>query len=497
MLRRAERVWTSDCNDALERQAIQRGASLLIPPEVMGAHIGPTRAHTTGRSQSLPFRALTALWGHLGVEWNLLELDPRELQALAAVIAVHKRFRPLLHSGSVVRFDPVLNGVHASSHAHGVYASDLGEALVAAVQLTTGMSLVPAPLRLPGLLADATYRIEEISLGGGRADDGATRAHRAAARRARSATPGAGSRVRGPAASRHDGKGTLMTASMIDYEFDLRGFVVVRGALSAAEVQALNDAYDRFPELDNGDWYGNAQRRDYTKDTGFELHNVLDCGDPAFDVLIDHPAWLPHVRHWAGEEGTYVQGVTIDEHVATSRSSGGHHPVHSGGHDASARTQYSYRNGAFRCGQVNVLVALRDIGPGDGPTMIVPGSHKSNFMHPLAGDYFRGDRMDALPFAEEVHAEAGDALLFVDACMHGGSTRVQRRRAPGRHPAIRTAVGAAAIRIHPVAGAPRPAHTRSPTDHAADRTAAQGRDTGAHRPALLVPVRGLRPLNPG
>lgn len=215
-----------------------------------------------------------------------------------------------------------------------------------------------------------------------------------------------------------------MTASMIDYEFDLRGFVVVRGALSAAEVQALNDAYDRFPELDNGDWYGNAQRRDYTKDTGFELHNVLDCGDPAFDVLIDHPAWLPHVRHWAGEEGTYVQGVTIDEHVATSRSSGGHHPVHSGGHDASARTQYSYRNGAFRCGQVNVLVALRDIGPGDGPTMIVPGSHKSNFMHPLAGDYFRGDRMDTLPFAEEVHAEAGDALLFVDACMHGGSTRV-------------------------------------------------------------------------
>ena len=212
--------------------------------------------------------------------------------------------------------------------------------------------------------------------------------------------------------------------SMIDYEFDLRGFVVVRKALSASQVQSLNDAYDRFPELDNGEWYGNAQRRDYTKDTGFELHNVLDSGDPAFDVLIDHPSWIQHVRHWAGEEGTYVQGVTIDEHIATSRVAGGHHPVHSGGHDASTRTQFSYRNGAFRCGQVNVLVTLRDIGPGDGPTMIVPGSHKSNFMHPQAGDYFRGDRMDTLPFAEEVYAKAGDALLFVDACMHGGSTRV-------------------------------------------------------------------------
>ena len=216
---------------------------------------------------------------------------------------------------------------------------------------------------------------------------------------------------------------TESPASLIDYEFDLRGFVVIRNALSPAEVQALNDAYDRFPPLDNGEWYGNAQRRDYTKDTGFELHNVLDCGDPAFDVLIDHPSWLPHVQHWAGEEGTYVQGVTIDEHIATSRSSGGHHPVHSGGHDASVRTQYSYRNGAFRCGQVNVLVALRDIGPGDGPTMIVPGSHKQNLSHPGIGDYAKGDRMDDLAWAEPVYAKAGDALLFVDACLHGGSSR--------------------------------------------------------------------------
>ena len=168
ILRRAERVWTSDCNDALERQSIQRGASLLVPPEVMGAHIGPTRSHTTGRSQSLQFRAITALWGHLGVEWNLIDLTNEERESLAAVIAVHKRFRELLHNGQVVRFDPVLNGTHASSHAHGVYADHLREALVAAVQLTTGMSLVPPPLRLPGLLPDALYTVEEISLGGRR-----------------------------------------------------------------------------------------------------------------------------------------------------------------------------------------------------------------------------------------------------------------------------------------------------------------------------------------
>jgi alpha-galactosidase len=105
ILQRAERVWTSDCNDALERQTIQRGASMLLPPEVMGAHIGPRRAHTTGRRHTLAFRAATALFGHLGVEWNVARLDADERSRLAEVIELHKRFRPLLHSGDVVRFD--------------------------------------------------------------------------------------------------------------------------------------------------------------------------------------------------------------------------------------------------------------------------------------------------------------------------------------------------------------------------------------------------------
>ena len=60
---------------------------MLIPPEVMGAHIGPTRSHTTGRSHSLAFRALTAVFGHLGIEWNLLDLSDDERAALAEPLA--------------------------------------------------------------------------------------------------------------------------------------------------------------------------------------------------------------------------------------------------------------------------------------------------------------------------------------------------------------------------------------------------------------------------
>ena len=72
---------------------------------------------------------------------------------------------------------------------------------------------------------------------------------------------------------------------------------------------------------------------------------------------------------------------------------------------------------------MNIILTLSDIGPGDGATMVVPGSHKSNVPHPEMGDYSRGDVMDALPGAVPVYLKAGDALLFVDGLMHGGSSR--------------------------------------------------------------------------
>jgi alpha-galactosidase len=159
ILQRAERVWTSDCNDALERQTIQRGASMLLPPEVMGAHIGPRRAHTTGRRHTLAFRAATALFGHLGVEWNVARLDVDERASLAGVIELHKRLRPLLHSGDVVRFD-----TEPAYCAHGVYAADRSEALVSFAQLATAPSLTPPALRLPGLDPDTRYRVEHVAL---------------------------------------------------------------------------------------------------------------------------------------------------------------------------------------------------------------------------------------------------------------------------------------------------------------------------------------------
>ncbi len=158
ILRRTDRVWTSDCNDALERQDIQRGFSMLFPPEVMGAHIGPDRAHTTNRVQNLGFRCATALFGSLGIEWNLLDAGPERLPRVAATVALYKRLRDVLHSGDVVRIDHDDPAVRV----HGVVASDRSRAVMAYVQASTSPTAVPMPFRFAGLDPERRYRIEVI-----------------------------------------------------------------------------------------------------------------------------------------------------------------------------------------------------------------------------------------------------------------------------------------------------------------------------------------------
>lgn len=160
ILERTDRVWTSDSNDALERQRIQRGFLRFFPPEVMGAHVGPNRSHTSGRRLSLGFRAATAFFGHFGIEWNLLEATEEERAHLASVIELHKAHRELLHTGTVWQVDALDPGVNIV----GVVSQDRGEALFSVAQLTVAQSGSPERLRFPGIDEAAEYDIELIML---------------------------------------------------------------------------------------------------------------------------------------------------------------------------------------------------------------------------------------------------------------------------------------------------------------------------------------------
>jgi alpha-galactosidase len=158
VLEYTDRVWASDCIDPLERQGILRWTGQLLPPELVGSHIGSPRSHTTGRRHDLSFRASTALFGHFGVEWNISKATDAERTELAEWIALHKRFRPLIHSGRTVRVDHPVTELAV----HGIVASDGAEALFEFALLGRPSTWPPGLVRIPGLEPERRYRVRSV-----------------------------------------------------------------------------------------------------------------------------------------------------------------------------------------------------------------------------------------------------------------------------------------------------------------------------------------------
>lgn len=159
ILEHTDRVWGSDNIDPLERQAIQRWTSLLIPYELIGAHVGSSPAHVSGRATDLEFRCATALFGHAGVEADITRWTDGERDRLAVWIALYKRLRSLLHSGDVVRIDHP----DPAAWVHGVVAPDRSEAVFAYVQMSTSVAEGTAPIRFAGLDPDAQYTVSAVA----------------------------------------------------------------------------------------------------------------------------------------------------------------------------------------------------------------------------------------------------------------------------------------------------------------------------------------------
>lgn len=154
ILARTERVWASDTNDPVQRQLIQHWTGLIVPPERLGSHIGPAQAHTTFRVSDLSMRMVTALFGHAGIEWNVLELSDAEQEQLIRWSALYRELRPVLHTGTRVGGD-----LDPRGFLHGVVAPDGGEGVYAWVRLNAEALSTTTITPLPGLDPQRRYRV--------------------------------------------------------------------------------------------------------------------------------------------------------------------------------------------------------------------------------------------------------------------------------------------------------------------------------------------------
>lgn len=213
-------------------------------------------------------------------------------------------------------------------------------------------------------------------------------------------------------------------AALNDYLLDLRGYVVLESAVDSALLDELDVALEGYRGLGSEEWKGNVQcltHGDQSLRPAFDLQNIVEGGRP-FEQLIDHPSWVDYMYRWCGDAESGWRGLFIDECFATIRGEGGSMGIHSGGYRKAARGQYVYEDGVFRCTQINVLVALSEIGKGDGGTLIIPGSHKSRLEHPQRERYARA-RMDGMVGVVQPELRRGDVLIFTDAVAHGAATR--------------------------------------------------------------------------
>ncbi len=155
IIQHVHRFWVSDNNDAVSRTLIQPGFLQFMPPEIMGCHVGASPSHATGRSQSMDFRAATALPGHLGVELDIRRLTESDRSTLRDWIAFYKANRDALHMGQTWVGEGADGLVW---QAHGSV-----ESMILIISRIAPQTHRYAPsLRLPMLDGGCTYRIEDV-----------------------------------------------------------------------------------------------------------------------------------------------------------------------------------------------------------------------------------------------------------------------------------------------------------------------------------------------
>jgi len=172
MLAFAPQAWVSDDTDAIQRQKIQYGTSLVYPLVAMGAHVSSVPNHQVGRATPLDTRAAVAFFGNLGYELDPQALNDVETEKVHAQIAWYKERRGLLHRGRFHRLTSPFEG-DGNETAWMVVDDDASHALVGWYRTLSRPLPGPSALHLRGLDRASRYEVTVWP----EADDWITRAN--------------------------------------------------------------------------------------------------------------------------------------------------------------------------------------------------------------------------------------------------------------------------------------------------------------------------------
>lgn len=180
-----------------------------------------------------------------------------------------------------------------------------------------------------------------------------------------------------------------------NYAFDVAGYLVLKGVLKPAEVDALNTALDDAKET-SGMLAWHEGRR-----------------EPFRDLLV-HPllVWYLNQVCGVGFRLEHLPRLLTD---ADSADTPFGEPLTGGDEPRDQSRAYFHQNQVRQCQFVRAIWALEDVGPDDGGLFVVPCTHKENVETPE--DLRNG--IDDMGLVKQVVLEKGDLLILSDTVLRG------------------------------------------------------------------------------
>jgi hypothetical protein len=209
------------------------------------------------------------------------------------------------------------------------------------------------------------------------------------------------------------------------YLFDLRGYLVVKNALTERQVADLTNVLEQDTDARERGYNGSDRTRlRHEDDPAWSARSLLEYGGPYID-LIDLPTIAPYLECLLGPhyrlDHDYIKVDSPDSGKGLYLHGGGQGAGRGrdivGPHDGG-QCYYRYNNDKMYNGLVAVAFELKTVSPGDGGFACIAGSHKANFG--LPEEWRTRKTQNEVPdYVDRVAAEAGDAIIFTEACAHG------------------------------------------------------------------------------
>jgi len=199
------------------------------------------------------------------------------------------------------------------------------------------------------------------------------------------------------------------------FHFDAYGYVLLENILTPEEVERMKAALYRMkadPDLE--------RQRVYTHRKGdhYQLFGHLIEYDPALLEYAVHPKLIPLVEDVVGGAVRLEESEAIINRrnpALNPEEARGRRCIPTGFHTGTQHGWGTYfEQNRFHCLFVKTLAYLTDVGPGDGGTAVIPGSHRMAWpQKEMIQAAMEDERL-----IHQIEAPAGSVLLFPESLIH-------------------------------------------------------------------------------